>query len=146
MPSFSTKSKAKLDTCHPDIQKVMNEAIKLYDFTILYGTRTVEEQFELYKQGRTLKDGVWIKTGSTVTNLDGKLKKSMHNYTPSKAIDIAPYPIDWNNLERFKELSSVVLKCAKELGIELVWGADWDSDGDILEHTFRDYPHFEIKE
>lgn len=144
MAVLGQKSKDKLSTCHPDIQKVILEAIKLYDFTVLYGTRTVDEQFELYKQGRTLKDGVWVKTGSTVTNLDGKTKKSMHNYTPSKAIDIAPYPIDWNNLERFKELSKVVLKCAKDLNVNLVWGADWDSDGNILEHSFRDYPHYEL--
>ena len=136
MPSFSDKSKAKLSTCHPDIQKVMEAAIKVYDFTILYGTRTVEEQFELYKQGRTLKDGVWVKTGSTVTNLDGKTKKSMHNYSPSKAIDIAPYPIDWNNLKRFDELAQVVLKCAQELGVNLTWGGHW---------KMADKPHFELK-
>lgn len=136
MATFGQKSKDKLLTCHPDIQKVMNEAIKEYDFTILFGTRTIDEQFELYKQGRTLKNGKWEKTGSTVTNLDGINKKSEHNYSPSRAIDIAPFPIDWNNLQRFKDLSVIVKRVAKELGVDLEYGGDWVS--------FKDWPHFQL--
>ena len=145
MPKFGKKSLDRLATCHPDLQKVMNEAIKHYDFTILYGYRTPNEQFELYKKGRTFKNGKWTKVGTTFTELDGKIKKSKHNYLPSLAVDVAPYPIDWNNLDRFKKLNDVVMKCAKKLGIGLVWGADWDGDGDIAEHTLQDYPHFELK-
>ena len=144
MAVLSQKSKDKLSTCHPDIQKVILEAVKQFDFTVLYGTRTVDEQFELYKQGRTLSNGVWVKTGRTVTELDGKVKKSKHNSTPSLAVDLAPYPIDWNNIQRFKDMAKVVLACAKNLGVDLVWGADWDSDGDIEEHKFKDYPHFQL--
>ena len=137
MATFSKASLAKVVTCHPDLQKVLHEAIKHYDFTVIFGHRTVEEQFELYKKGRKLVDGKWVKVGSTVTNLDGKSKKSNHNYSPSYAVDIAPYPIDWNDLGRFKTLADVVKKTAKDLGIELVWGGDWK--------TFRDYPHYEVK-
>ena len=138
MPKFGESSLNKLSTCHPDIQKVMNEAIKLFDFTILYGYRNPQEQMELYKVGRKLNDkGVWEIVGKTVTNLDGTAKKSKHNYKPSKAIDIAPYPIDWNDIERFKVMSLVVLKCAKDLNIKLEWGGSW---------TMRDYPHFELKD
>lgn len=136
MPKFGKLSRGRLATCHSDIQKVMNEAIKHYDFTILYGHRTREEQFELYRQGRDLVGGVWTKTGNTVTNLDGKSKLSEHNYSPSRAIDIAPYPIDWNNITRFIEMAAVVKKCAKDLGITLTYGGDW---------KMRDYPHFQIE-
>lgn len=136
MATFGAKSLEKLKTCHPDIQRVMLKAIQEYDFTVLCGTRTPEEQFELFKQGRELKDGKWIKVGSTVTNIDGKTVKSEHNYTPSRAIDIAPYPIDWNNLQRFKDLSKVVLKCADELGVSLEWGGNWAS--------FKDLPHYQL--
>lgn len=137
MPSFSQKSKDKLNTCHPKLQLVLNEAIKATDFTVLYGNRSVEEQFELFKKGRELQaDGTWKKVGATVTNLDGKNKKSNHNYSPSHAVDIAPYPIDWNNIDRFKALAEVVKKCAKNLNIKIVYGGDWTS--------FKDYPHFEL--
>lgn len=144
MANFGSKSKERLMTCESDIQRVLELAIQKYDFVVLCGVRTPEEQFELFKQGRKLVNGKWEKTGSTVTNIDGKTTKSMHNYIPSKAVDIAPYPIDWNNLDRFKELSKVILDCAKELGISLTWGADWDMDGNIEEHKFKDFPHYEL--
>lgn len=145
MASFGKKSKDKLSTVHPKLQLVMNEAIKVYDFTVLYGQRTVEEQFELYKQGRQLQsNGTWKKVGSTVTELDGKVKKSKHNYSPSLAVDIAPYPIDWNNIQRFKDVAKIVLQCSKNLNIKIIWGADWDMDGNIEEHKFKDFPHFEL--
>lgn len=145
MPLFSKKSLDKLNTCHPKIQLVIKEAIKVTDFTVLYGTRSVEEQFELFKQGRELQsDGTWKKIGSTVTELDGRIKKSKHNYSPSMAVDIAPYPIDWNNIQRFKDLAKIVLHCAKNLNIKIIWGADWDMDGNIEEHKFKDFPHFEL--
>lgn len=145
MATFGKKSLDKLSTAHPKLQLVMKEAIKSYDFTVLYGNRSVEEQFELYKKGRELQsDGTWKKVGSTVTELDGKIKKSKHNYSPSLAVDIAPYPIDWNNIQRFKDMAKVVLQCAKNLNIKVIWGADWDMDGNIEEHKFKDFPHFEL--
>lgn len=136
MATFGNKSLEKLKTCHPDIQKVMLEAIKEVDFTVIFGTRTPSEQFELFKQGRKLQDGKWVKVGVTVTNLDGINKKSEHNYTPSRAIDIAPYPIDWNNIKRFLDLSKVILRVAKEQGVDLEWGGEWAS--------LKDYPHYQL--
>lgn len=137
MASFGQKSKDKLSTAHPKLQLVMNEAIKVFDFTVLYGNRSVEEQFELFKKGRELQsDGTWKKVGSTVTNLDGKTKKSNHNYSPSRAVDIAPYPINWEDEKRFKELADIVKQCAKNLNIKIIWGGDWIS--------FKDTPHFEL--
>ena len=144
MPKFSKSSLDKLNTAHPKLIKIMNEAIKRYDFKVLYGHRSPEEQFELFKKGRTFTNGSWVKTGSVVTNLDGTVKKSKHNYYPSHAVDIVPYPIDWNNLQRFKDMAKIVIEVAKELNIKIIWGADWDMDGDIKEHTFIDYPHFEL--
>ncbi len=74
MAKFGKLSLERLATCDDRIQKVMNEAIKHYDFTVLYGYRTPAEQFELFKKGRTLTNGVWKVTGKTVTQLDGKQK------------------------------------------------------------------------
>jgi len=136
MPKFGNTSISRLHTCHPDLIKVLEETIKHYDFTIIFGSRSIEEQFELYKKGRQFKEGKWVKIGKTVTNLDGKVKKSMHNFTPSLAVDIAPYPIDWNNIQRFKELAVVVKQAAKTVGVPIVWGGDWKS--------FKDYPHYEL--
>ena len=136
MPKFSKASLSKLESCHKDIQSVMNEAIKHMDFVVLAGYRTPNEQFELYKKGRTFQGGKWVKTGNTVTNLDGKTKLSNHNYSPSLAIDIAPYPIDWNDTDRFEALAEVVKKAAKTVGVDITWGGDWVSPIDM--------PHFQI--
>lgn len=145
MAEFGKRSKDNLSTAHEKLQRVMNRAIKKYDFTVIYGHRTPEEQFELFKKGRELQsDGTWKKVGSVVTNIDGKSKKSKHNYLPSLAVDVAPYPIDWNNIQRFKDMAKIIIESAKEEGIKIIWGADWDMDGDIKEHKLIDYPHFEL--
>jgi len=136
MYKFGKQSLDRLATCDERIQKVMNEAIKHYDFTVLYGYRTPAEQFELFKQGRTLVGKEWKVTGKTVTNLDGKTKMSNHNSNPSKAIDIAPYPIDWNNIQRFLDMAKVVKEAAKTVGVEITYGGDW---------KMKDYPHWEVK-
>ena len=138
MAVFGKKSKERLATCDERIQKVLNLAIQYLDFTVICGARTPDEQFELFKQGRELKYGKWVKVGATVTNIDGKTKKSMHNYSPSKAVDIAPYPIDWNDIERFKQLAVVIKRCADSCGVTIEWGGDWVS--------FKDYPHFQLKD
>lgn len=145
MYSFGKKSQMLLDTCHQDIQKVMNEAIKHKDFSIAYGHRTKPEQFALFKQGRKFKNGKWVKVGPTVTDRDGNIKMSEHNYYPSHAIDILPYPFNgWKDLNQFMSLKEVIFEAAKTVGVKLVWGADWDSDGDIKEHSLQDYPHYQL--
>ena len=138
MPKFSKASLSKLESCHQDIQSVMKESIKHMDFVVLSGYRTPNEQFELYKKGRKFEAGKWVKVGTTVTNIDGKTKLSNHNYYPSQAIDIAPYPIDWNDTDRFEALAVVVKKAAKDVGVEIEWGGDWV--------TPIDMPHFQLKD
>lgn len=131
MYKFSKTSKSRLSSCHLDLQRLFNEVIKDTDCTIVSGMRTPAEQLNLYKQGRTLP-------GNIVTNLDGYNKKSRHNYNPSQAVDVVPYPIDWNDLERFKAFGDFVKDKAIELDIYIRWGGDWV--------RFRDYPHYELKQ
>lgn len=128
MPKFSKKSLEKLSQCDERLQLVLNEAIKYYDFTILEGHRGKELQNMYYEQGKS------------------KLKypKSKHNSFPSIAVDIAPYPIDWNDRERFYFMAGVVKGIANSMGIKLRWGGDWDQDHDFKDQTFFDLPHFEI--
>ena len=145
MPRFSKRSKNNLATADIKLQQLFNAVIEDFDCTVIYGHRTPEEQFELFKKGREKKDGWWVKTGKTVTNLDGNIKKSKHNYYPSKAVDVVPFPLDWEDIDSFLALKEVVLRKAKELNIQVIWGADWDMDGDIKEHLLQDYPHWEIK-
>jgi hypothetical protein len=105
---------------------------------VLCGSRSPQEQFDLYRQGRIWRDGAWriADKKKIVTYRNGIIKKSKHNKIPSEAVDVAPYPIDWQDIGRFKELSSVIMEAAVELGIRLTWGGNFK--------TFKDYPHFEI--
>jgi len=128
MPKFSKQSTAKLKTCHPLLAVIALEAIEEMDFVVLCGHRTPAEQQELYKQGRATK-------GRIVTHVDGIKKKSKHNYLPSLAMDLAPYPIDWNDLERFKKLADIIMRIAKENATPLEWGGAW---------KMKDYPHFQL--
>lgn len=126
MPSFSEKSAAILATCHPDIQRVMNEVVKHFDCTPTEGTRTLERQKKLLAEGKT------------------KTLNSKHLHTPSQAIDIVPYPIDYLDRERFHLFAGFVLGIASQLGVKLRWGGDWDMDTEVDDNTFDDLPHYEL--
>ena len=140
MPAFSTTSQAQLSTCDQRLQDVLNKVIIKFDFTVLEGHRGQEAQDRAYARGL-----------SQVRWPNGK-----HNATPSKAADVAPYPIDWgdpNNREkaeaarqRFCYLAGWVMATAEQMGIKLRWGGDWDGDRDTRDEHFRDLGHFEVVE
>lgn len=128
MNKFSEKSLTALNTCHSDLQRLMHEVIKIIDITVLQGYRTPQQHEEYIRKGTT-------KVPYTT---------SKHSRNPSHAVDIAPYPIDWKNRERFVYLAGIVLGVATQLGISIRWGGDWDRDEELCDQTFFDLPHFEL--
>lgn len=62
---------------------------------------------------------------------------SRHNTWPSEAVDIVPYPVNWQDIKAFKAMAVKIKEAAKEVGVEIVWGGDWVK--------LRDYPHWELK-
>jgi peptidoglycan L-alanyl-D-glutamate endopeptidase CwlK len=121
MPSFSKKSLEKLSQCHPDLIRLFMEVIKYYDCSILEGHRSEILQNTYYESGK-----------SKVKWPDGR-----HNTKPSEAVDVAPYPINWDDIEGFKNFGDLVKKIAEGLSIEIEWGGDWKN--------FKDYPHWQLK-
>lgn len=71
---------------------------------------------------------------------------SKHLALPSRAVDVAPYPINWGDKKRFYHFAGYVQGLAAQLGISLRWGGDWDGDNDLNDQTFFDLVHFELKE
>lgn len=147
---FGKNSKERLETCHPDIQKVLNLAISRskVDFGISEGHRSIERQQELYAIGRTVN-----RHKSKVTNVDGVKKKGKHNYLPSLAVDIYIWhnnpstrrQIDYDE-SHLSYVAGIIDSCAAELKIELTWGGNWDNDGIIkFDQNLNDMPHFQIK-
>lgn len=126
MPVYSKNSKTKLKECHLDLQVLFNEVIKVYDCAIICGHRDEKEQNQAYRDGFSKL----------------MFPKSKHNRLPAEAVDAVPYPIDWNNIERFEELGVLVLEIADMLYKErkiyrkVRWGGHFKS--------FKDYPHFEL--
>ena len=90
--------------------------------------RSPAEQNRLYKQGR------FGNAGPIITQLDGKNKKSKHNYFPSKAIDVAVLDggkATWDEKEYWP-----LLPLAKKHG--LISGGEWNK--------FPDWPHLQLPE
>jgi peptidoglycan L-alanyl-D-glutamate endopeptidase CwlK len=127
MPSFSKKSRDRLATCHYLLQELMNSVIKETDITVLCGFRDKAEQERAFAEGKS----------------KARWGESKHNSYPSMAVDIAPYPIDWNDITRFEELGAVVMRhweempLAKRGGWELRWGKSFKG--------LVDYPHWELR-
>lgn len=128
MYKFGKTSQARLDTCHPKLQEILNEAIKYTDFSVTCGYRSEADQQKAFESG------------------DSKLKypKSKHNTKPSMAVDVAPWPIDWDNIPRFAILAGIIKGIAMAKGIDVRLGCDWAGDGDITNQKFMDWPHIEL--
>ncbi len=60
------------------------------------------------------------------------------------AVDICPYPVDWSDVKKFDAIAKAMFAAARELGVKIRWGADWDGDGKPRERGESDSPHFEI--
>lgn len=137
--TLGAKSLARLEGVHPDMVKVVKRAAALsgQDFTVLEGVRTLARQKELYAQGRT-KPGpkvTWVLTSNHFVN-----PKTGYGH----AVDLCPWPIDWNTAAKFDAIAKVMFQAAQELGIAIRWGADWDRDGKPRERGETDSPHFEL--
>lgn len=133
MYSFGAASEAQLATCHPDLVKVLREAIKYTNFSVVEGFRGEAAQNAAYAKG--------------FSKLPWPLGN--HNHNPSTAADIAPFPVDWSekerSLERFVYLQGIVWACAGQLGIKIRQGIDWNRNQDMRdEHGLHDYPHVEL--
>ena len=133
MPQFSESSRQKLQTCHRDLQMLFNLVVVKRDCTIICGHRGKEEQNEAYRTGRS------------------KLvfPQSMHNQSPSLAVDVMPYfdcepHIRWEDTESTYNFIGYVQGIADQLGIKIRSGADWNSDLDFHNQTYFDLPHYEL--
>ena len=130
MPRFGATSIHRLNGADPRLQQILLKAIEIVDFSVLESIRDQETQNAMFLDGKS------------------KLKwpDSKHNRRPSLAVDIAPYPIDWNDVRRFDRLSGVIFGIAHMLDIPIRWGGDWDRDWDLFDNRFNDLPHFELVE
>lgn len=95
--------------------------ISSYSFMVVEGIRTLETQKKYVVQGKS------------------QTLNSRHLI--GQAVDLAPVEngtIDWNNSKgQFDDVAKAMKQAAKELGVKITWGGNWQ--------TFVDKPHFQIE-
>ena len=129
MYKFGRKSRERLATCDKKLQKVFNEVIKYVDCSVLEGHRSKERQNKLFKEGKTKVE----------------YPVGRHNSNPSNAVDVTPYPVDWNDRERQTLFAGFVMGVARGMDIRLRWGGDWNMNFKVKDNRFDDFPHFELR-
>jgi peptidoglycan L-alanyl-D-glutamate endopeptidase CwlK len=123
---FSQRSLDNLLECEDDLMNVACLALKYspYDFGITCGLRTIEEQKELVKNGKS------------------QAMKSRHlpnDKGLSEALDIVVYVNGgavWG-IRYYRKVAQAFFRAAIELGVQIEWGGLWE--------TFVDGPHFQLR-
>jgi len=130
MPKFGKKSLERRAMLCKDLRALVDEVIKYYDFSIVCSHRGQEEQERAFNAG----------------NSKAHFGQSAHNFFPSFAVDIYPYPTPYvqkkgvlyldDNSPEWNKMVCTFKNTAKMMGIDIVCGADFK--------TLKDFPHIEI--
>jgi len=128
MFKFGERSAQILATADEKLQTLCNEVIKHYDFSVIEGTRSLQRQQELYRDGKS--------------QIDGVINRGKHNYMPSLAIDVLPYKKGHNTFDGSDESELMFWRmlwhferASVKFGIPIRLGAFW---------SFKDFPHIEL--
>ena len=153
---LGARSLRNLERVHPQLVRVVKRAIQIssQDFMVIEGVRSKEQCWVNYGKGRSAvqcqQAGVPAKyaqpQAAKVTWLRDPLnsKHCIQSDGFGHAVDLVPYPIDWNDLKKFDAIAAAMKQAAKECGVPVRWGADWDNDGKPRERGETDSPHFEL--
>tara|TARA_R110000824_G_scaffold319138_2_gene506244 strand:- start:418 stop:816 length:399 start_codon:yes stop_codon:yes gene_type:complete len=132
MPRLGKRSKKRLEGVDSRLIALLERVCKYFDITVIEGKRSQERQDLLVEQGKS--------------------KTKFGKHVQGKAVDISPYPIDWNARDDYHYLGGFVLGIATQMGLNIRWGGDW-SDSSLSENqrttkdnSFDDLVHFEIKD
>lgn len=130
MATFNKTSAARLSHAHPLLQKLMNEAILLYDFIIADSQRGRKAQEEAFRGGYSK------------VHFGG----SAHNWAPALALDIYPAPYNPKDpVSKFVKMQIEIIKpLAKGLGVPIRQGIDWNMNGVLTDDKWDDLPHIEL--
>lgn len=121
MRQWSKRSLESLKGVHPDLRRVFDRALheSPLDFIVIEGLRTEARQRELVASGAS------------------QTMNSRH--LTGHALDILPIGHDGKAAfawPLYHKVAPVILSIAKEEGVDLEWGGDWQ--------TFKDGPHFQL--
>lgn len=158
MPSFSKKSKSRLQHLCPELQMVAYDSIKIIDFSVIETARDKLQQNKCFASGASKLQ--WPDSKHNVCEKRPKAEAmDLWPYVPPFGAlsghpdQIATIAADTGRTENqvmefthkaFARLAGVVEACAALRGLKVRWGGDWDGDGNLLDQNFHDFPHFEL--
>lgn len=125
---LSSESLSKLTNVHPDLVKLVETVAAVFPCKVIEGFRSQAQQNYDYSVGTSKK----------------RWPESKHNLEPSQAVDLSPIPYDPKDVKRLLFFAGFVLGVARQLGIPLRSGADWDGNFVLSDETFPDLFHFEL--
>ncbi len=114
---------SRLAGVHADLVRLVTEVGKTRDVQVVVGARSyLDEQTAIATGHSKLKDP----THSLHVIL-------LHLRPLALAVDLAPWPVVWTDIQGFKDLAAYVLHVATLLEIGIRWGGSWN-----------DFDHFEL--
>lgn len=118
------------------VDKRLQDCVKLAitltseDFFVNEGLRTKARQLELFNAKPP------------------KTKTLNSRHLTGHAVDLYPVAVNgeipWGDVKKFDAIAKAMFTAAKQLGIELRWGGDFNRDGDATTKDAWDKPHFEL--
>lgn len=145
MNTFGQRSLNNLKKVHPDLVRVHDAVLPIFDHTVTDGVRSLDEQKKNVEKGVS-------------KTLDSKHLPQPDGF--SHATDSQPYPLDWTAVQRgldalkaadptmqvarFYYFQGVMMGTAAHLGIKLRQGIDWNQDTNVGDQSFIDLPHNEL--
>lgn len=153
MQTPPAKSSKDVLDCHLSIRNAWPTIVKAFETEYKapglllfpdYSYRTPADQFEIFKHGRELQNGIWVLVNPKLkrTDKDGTLKPSHHNVYPAQALDFnirkdGGKTIIWPNPENPDVCS--LYRYIGELWDKagLIGGATW-------KYSWRDWSHVQV--
>ena len=116
---LSKLSLGRLEGVNPELVEVVKRAIEItqQDFLVVEGVRSKEQCYINYGKGRAWEQctakGVPAKYAqpklAKVTWLNNPLDSK---HVTGKAVDLVPYPVDWNDLKKFDQVAKAMFAAA----------------------------------
>ena len=142
---WGERSLRVLAELEPDLRVIMGDALRMceIDFGLVDGARTIEEQRQYFKEGKSKVNPDAYATPAEL------YKAAKHIVGPgmpkSRAVDIViGVPGKAYDISHLCYVAGIIMACARVRGITIRWGGNFDRDNEILEQPFVDSVHFEI--
>lgn len=149
MIHLSKLSLTRLEGVHPDLRRVVSCAANIAepheDFMVIEGVRSREGMMINYGKGRTAAQLAKFGIPASYARPSARRVTWLNNPFASRhavqddghghAVDLGPYPLNWNDLAGFRETAELMKRAAEMEGVKINCGADWSK---------KDWPHFEL--